>query len=171
MTLPSAFQDETWAFVLEGMESLGAVDSLIGTLEGALSDSLGHTGGTVPQDEIDGLVAATLASADAVAIMLGQPRPGERPEIVAALMAEAEELQAEEGVADLAAKALAAVSDPAKPRYAASIGAFADRAQLDAVAADIAARLERARAAFPGEWDLTALETSGIRITWHGDAG
>lgn len=122
--------------------------------------------GVTPQMH-DGTAAMVLAGAEAVAMALGQPRGSVDSLVAEAVAPLAAELQAERGLADLALRALDVIGDPTHPNFGASPAAFDDRAAVDAAIADIRPRLIAAKAAFPGDWQLTPAGPSPVKITIH----
>jgi len=165
--LPTSFQPEVLDFLRSEIEELGA-EAVIAGLEAALMEADGQiVAEGLPAEERDGALAAGLADADAVAVALGEPRGDEDPAVLALVSPLADDLRAEPGIADLAERALAVLTDPARAEYAASPGVFPDRATLDAVAAEIAARLARAKAAYPGEWEGAGVPPGTFEVTLY----
>ena len=162
-----SFRGEVKGFVLEELDDLGAV-FLIGRLEAVLMEDAGQmvSNGVTPE-MLDGSAAATVASADMVAMALGHPPNNVDPEVEAALAPLREELLEEAALADLADRALGIVETSDRFRATDTKGECASEADFLALVAEVRERLGRARLDFPGEWQLAPVDAGVFSVTMY----
>lgn len=164
--LPSSFDDEIVAFVLEELEDMGGV-WLTSGLEGVLmaeSGEIQHSG--VTQEMTDGSAASALATCDLIAAAFGHGPSHLPDEIAEVVEAYGDEMRETKGLPDLAARVMAIVGDPEHSKYGGAKGINATVEEFQTVAKDVAARIAKVADAHPDTWDYTPLGEGTFKVNW-----
>ncbi|SFR54283.1 hypothetical protein [Litoreibacter janthinus] len=138
--------------LVDMIEDMGA-EFAIGTLDAVLSESNGViVSEGVTRDMYEGQVITAVVAADAVAVSHGEMPSVLDEKLMRAVTPLAKELRDTDGVVDLAAKALAVITDDSSPFYGTMTGELATRSEFLEITSKVQSSVAAAKDRNPGEW-------------------